>query len=158
MAKNIEAQINQLRSMTTAELRTRYREAFGEEARSRNKDYLWKRVAFRMQEKAYGSISERAKQRAQELARDEDLRIKGRPSTEAPKGAPRRDPRLPPPGTMLTRCYEGRDYLVKVLAQGFEYDGKVFRSLSSVARTITSTQWNGFLFFGLSENLKEAVS
>jgi hypothetical protein len=62
----------------------------------------------------------------------------------------RPDGRLPPPGTVLTRPYKGRSLQVQVLPHGFEFDGQVYRSLSAVARAITGSHCNGFLFFRLN--------
>ena len=59
------------------------------------------------------------------------------------------DPRLPMPGTLLSREYKGRVISVEVRENGFEFDGKIYKSLSSIARAVTGTRWNGFLFFGL---------
>ena len=61
----------------------------------------------------------------------------------------RRDPRLPQPGTTLTRIFRDRTVAVQVLEQGFQYEDMVYRSLSAVARRISGTQWNGFSFFQL---------
>ena len=66
------------------------------------------------------------------------------------------DPRLPMPGTVLTREYRGQRLRVTVLASGFEYEGRVFRSLSAVARDVTGATWNGYLFFGLTTGQKNA--
>ena len=60
-----------------------------------------------------------------------------------------RDPRLPPPGTVLTRAFKGVEHKVTVLDEGFEYRGERHNSLSQIARDITGTNWNGFLFFRL---------
>jgi hypothetical protein len=60
------------------------------------------------------------------------------------------DGRLPPPGTVLSRPYKGGTVQVQVLANGFEYRGEVFRSLSAVARAVTGSHCNGFLFFRLN--------
>jgi hypothetical protein len=60
---------------------------------------------------------------------------------------PRRDPRLPPPGAVLTRVHDGVEHKLIVLADGFEYRGERHRSLSKIVRIITGTPWNGFLFF-----------
>jgi hypothetical protein len=56
---------------------------------------------------------------------------------------------LPPPGTYLEREYKGRRVIVKVLVDGFEFDGEIYRSLSAIAREAKGTKWNGFLFFNL---------
>jgi hypothetical protein len=69
----------------------------------------------------------------------------------AHSGTGRRRPlRLPPPGTYLEREYNGRRVIVKVLVNGFEFDGTIFRSLSAIAHEVTGTKWNGFLFFNLT--------
>ena len=57
------------------------------------------------------------------------------------------DPRLPPPGTILTRPYKGQLLQVQVLTEGFAYAGRVYASLSAVAKAITGSHTNGFLFF-----------
>jgi hypothetical protein len=156
MAGTIAEEIQRLRQMTVGELRTRYAEVFGEEPRSRNKDYLWKRIAYRIQELAEGGLSERARRRAAELARDEDLRVRPPSSTDPP--AWMRDPRVPTPGTILKRSWAGKEHVVQVLDVGFLYEGRRFKSLSAAARAITGTRWNGFLFFGLIERKPDAGS
>ena len=62
-----------------------------------------------------------------------------------------RDPRLPNAGTLLKRVHGKTEHVVKVLEHDFEYKGKRHKSLSSIARQITGTSWNGFLFFGLMQ-------
>lgn len=150
MSESMYTEVLRLRGLTVGELRDRYVEVFGEAPRSRNKDYLWKRIAYRLQELREGGISERAAKRADELARDADLRM------SPPKQAPlpmhptkSRDHRLPPAGTVLTRAHGGKEYRVRVLEDGFEYESNIFTSLSAIARQITGTRWNGFVFFGL---------
>jgi len=148
-----------LRSMTVAQLRERYLEVFDEPTRSRNKDWLFKKVAWRIQEIAEGGLSEQALSRIDELG--EDVRVRwrrrrGQPTagTEKPdavnEDAPEpRDPRLPPAGTVLTRAYKGVEHKLIVLDDGFEYRGERHASLSKLAKEITGTHWNGFLFWGL---------
>jgi hypothetical protein len=151
-SNSIVVEIARLRTLPVAQLRVKYAEVFGEEARSNNKDYLWKRIAFRIQERAEGGLSERARRRAEELADEADLRIIPSRAAAAAFAAPlsprRRDPRLPPPGTVLRRTWAGREHVVLALEEGFELDGRRFRSLSAVARAITGTRWNGHVFFG----------
>ena len=157
----VNAAIEQLRGSTVAALKIRFRELFGEESKSSNKQFLFRRIAWRMQANAEGDLSERARRRASEIACDADLR------TRAPKGfvtesscdgessvdhsRPQRDWRLPAPGTLLTRRLEDRQIVVKVLGDGFEYESRRYRSLSAIAREVTGTRWNGLLFFGLTE-------
>ena len=140
---------------TVGELREEYQRVFGEEARSRNRVWLWRRIAWRIQELEYGGLSERAKARLEELMPDAELALRtppGRVSAGARAASgPVRDKRVPRPGTVLLRAYKGQRLVVAVTKDGFEYDGRPFRSLSAVAREITGTHWNGLMFFGLTK-------
>jgi hypothetical protein len=162
MTTTMAARIAALRDMTVADLREKYHEVFGEETRSRHKDFLWKRIAWRMQALEEGGLSERAKRRAAELADEADVRVRapqgafdaGLPSharTRKEEFSRPHDPRLSMPGTVLTREHKGRALRVTVLDRGFEFEGKVHRSLSAIAEQVTGTRWNGFLFFGLAK-------
>ena len=62
-----------------------------------------------------------------------------------------RDNRLPAPGSIITKTYRGKTIEVKVLENGFEYEGKVFKSISRVAMTIVKRQISGYVFFGLAK-------
>ncbi len=154
---SVAKQVAALERLTTKQLRQRYAEVFGEATAANNKAWLLKRIAWRLQANAEGDLSERAKARAAELARDADLRLTP-PKAVAAKthqtvtGAvpPGSDVRLPPPGTILTRAYKGTTVRVKILPDGFEYAGEVYASLSAVAKAITGTHLNGFLFFRLT--------
>lgn len=156
---DITRKLSDLETMTVGELAAKYQELFGQPSRSRNKGYLRKQVAWRIQELAEGGLSEKAKRRIAELAPEAEalLRSMGnkgrRRGTETPPAkygiSHERDPRLPPTGTILRRIFQGREYSVKVLDEGFEFEGSVYRSLSQVAREIAGTRWNGFTFFGL---------
>jgi len=155
----LKTEIDDLRRMTVRELQQKHLELFGEEVRSKHKDALFKRIAWRLQTVAEGGLSDRARRRAMELANDADLRV--RPPKDAfddnassrnghvATAAVALDARLPIPGTILSRNYKGRRISVEVRENGFEYDGQVYRSLSAVAQAVTGTKWNGFLFFGL---------
>jgi len=163
MDATVYAEIENLRQMKAGALRAKYREVFGEESRSSNRQFLFRRIAWRLQARAEGDISERARRRALEIADDADLRIRAPEGffvTSGPDETPRsldragagRDRRLPCPGTLLTRQFENRRIVVKVLEDGgFEYQSQRYRSLSAVAREVTGTRWNGLTFFGLAE-------
>jgi hypothetical protein len=162
MDSSIVAEIDHLRQLKTAALRVRYHEVFGEESRSSNRQFLFRRIAWRLQAKAAGDLSERARRRAVEIADDADLRLRApqgflaETSSQQTKPQPlhahsRRDSRLPAPGTVLTRQFENRRIVVTVLENGFEYQSRRYRSLSAIAREVTGTRWNGLLFFGLLE-------
>lgn len=161
---DVDAALKTLNRMTVTQLRERYAEVFGEAARSFNKQHLVKRIAWRLQAIHEGDLTERARQRARELANDADLRIRPPVSPRdsgahgVTAGAPfhiEADDRLPMPGTLLKRKYKGRTVQVRVMPRGFEFDGEVYRSLSAVARKITGAHWNGYHFFGLRKHGKE---
>jgi hypothetical protein len=163
MESSMNMELAALRHMTPAELRAKYLEVYGEPSRTGNKEFLRKRIAWRIQARAEGSLSERARQRAMELAKDADIRTT-MPCPRKPVGdgerhvmaVPQsRDPRLPMPGAVLTREYKGRTIQVTVLSNGFDYDGQVYRSLSAVAKAVTGSHWNGHLFFNLTTKANE---
>ena len=140
-------------------LRGRYAEVFGETTAANNKVWLIRRIAWRLQALAEGDLTERARRRAEELGNDADLRMNPpRPrvadasrSTAAPAAVlPLRDARLPPVGSILVRKYRGQTLQVRVLADGFEFEGSVYPSLSAVAKAITGSHCNGFLFFQIT--------
>jgi hypothetical protein len=154
MAEDVTKDIARLRRQTVEQLRARFAEVFGERARVGNKAWLVKRIAWRLQALAEGEISERARQRASELARDVDLRIRPpretRTDVVTAKAEDGRDGRLPAPGTVLTRRYKGRMIQVTVLRDGFGYDGRNYSSLSAVATEVTGSHWSGYRFFRLA--------
>lgn len=161
MAMNVGKEIAALKRMTVTELRVKHIEVFDEPTRSGNKDYLVKRIAWRIQANAEGGLTERARRRAEELANDADLRTHAprRRHAEGESGTTTttavafgHDPRLPLPGSILTRRYRNLDIVVKVRPKGFEYEGEVYRSLSAVAKAVTGTHWNGYHFFNLRRN------
>ena len=157
MEFNVEQELASLRQLKIGPLRAKYREVCQENTASRNRDYLIKRLIWRLQANLYGGLSERAQERAKILADTRDLRrIAPRPakgSIPVPETA-LADKRLPKPGTLLSRLYKGETLQVQVLTDGFEYQGKKFLSLSAVAKAITGNHCNGFLFFKLKGNSK----
>ena len=148
----------EIAEMPLGQLKKKYLEVFGEATKSNNKKYLFKQVAHRLQEKKNGGLSERAKKKAEELAKDAPIRRRllkddGKDQAAKPtktKATKERDPRLPAAGTILKRKYEDKEHTVKVLDQGFDYRGETFRSLSGIAKKITGCSWNGFTFFDLA--------
>ena len=159
MALNIAKEVATLDRLTVGQLKRRYTEVFGEAARSGNKAWLVKRIAWRLQANAEGDLSERARQWALELANDADLRVTAPRASKPSPGAAQRtirmpieakhDQRLPMPGTIVTRQYKNETVRVTVLPDGFEYGGEVYKSLTAVAKAVTGTHWNGYHFFGL---------
>jgi hypothetical protein len=155
-----------LKKLKVGGLREKYKEVFGEATKSSNKDYLFKRIAYRLQEKKYGGLSERAQKRAAELAKDAPIHrrpplakndaLVAKEPTEA-KRPKERDPRLPKPGTVLSRTFKDKEHTVRVLPDGFEYKGKTYRSLSAIGALITGSACNGFAFFHLGKKEQAAA-
>ncbi len=140
------------RNLTVNQLREKYQKLFGEPTDGRHKGWLIKRILWREQAVAEGDLSERARRRAAELASESDLRVtapRGQSPEVEPEARPQRDARLPMPGTVITRPYKGRLVRVTVGEAGFEYEGTSYGSLSAVARAVTGSHCNGFLFFQL---------
>jgi hypothetical protein len=163
MSINVGKEVAALQRMTVKELLARYGEVFGEPTLAQNRAWLVKRIAWRLQALAEGDLSERARQRAAELARDADLRMSPPREAAVAATAPatertatkavrfQQDDRLPPPGTIITRKYKGQVLQVQVLAEGFEYEGEVYGSLSAVAKAVTGSHCNGYLFFRIGQ-------
>jgi hypothetical protein len=154
MTADVGREVAALNRLSIGRLREKYAEAFGEPPASSNRAWLARRIAWRLQERAFGGLSERAKRRAAELADDADLRVvtpRARMNVVPGEDAPApHDPRLPAPGTVLTRAYKGKTLEVKVLSCGFEFKGDRYASLSAVAKAATGSHLNGFAFFGLT--------
>jgi hypothetical protein len=160
----VSEQLVGLEKMTVGELAEKYIEVFGVPTRTRNKPYLQKRVAWRIQELAHGGLSERALAKIEELAPLAPVRWHAGKLSGGTATAPgctsimaqSRDPRLPAPGSVLVRVHRGVEHRVTVLADGFEYNGARHQTLSKIAKLITGTQWNGHLFFGTQHRTRKA--
>jgi Protein of unknown function (DUF2924) len=130
-----------LRTASAAELRDQWRALFGREPPPFNRPYLVSRLSYRVQELALGGLRPETRARLEALGEQLDggnvvlrrTRADGRPL----------------PGTRLVREYDGVQHVVTVRTDGFEFEGRPYRSLSAVARHITGTRWNGWTFFGL---------
>jgi len=143
----IIAKVAALPSLDAKDLRALWQEYFDEEAPRKKRDYLIPRLAWRIQELAYGGLSKVAKGRLEQLMRMKELEKKsagGKRDDDKPKKINR-----PAVGTRLVREYHGFEHHVTVTRNGFEYQGRTFRSLSHIAKEITGAHWSGPLFFGL---------
>src|SRR5215469_11610667 len=152
MPDNLTQELALLPRLGVADLRSRYAELFGETTQTGNKTWLVKRLAWRLQALAEGGLSERARRRAAELANDADLRLSPPRSATASGSArlpSKRNDRIPPAGTLLTRPYKGTTVQVRVLEHGFLYEGTIYPSLSAVATAVTGSHCSGYLFFRL---------
>jgi hypothetical protein len=141
MTDSVLARVAALKTTSTPELKQQWRDLFGKEPPPFNRRYIESRLAYRIQELAYGGLKPETLRRLLGLGEQLDggridvrkRRVDDRPIT----------------GTRLIREWQGVEHTVTVLADGFEYQGRPYKSLSAVARAITGTQWNGPLFFGL---------
>ncbi len=160
MSESIAAQVMSLQKMTVFELRVEWEKVFGEPTKQRHRVYLWKRLARELQKdqlpkltaEEEAQVTEYRKQ-IRKMPPDKWFPGKQRKSKRPTKCT--RSNRTPPPGTVISREYKGRQISVKVLADGFEYQGKVFKSISKIASEVTGTSWNGFTFFRLDKENKQ---
>ena len=146
--------LSALETSTISELSAQYLRLFDEPTRSRNREYLIKRIGWRIQELAEGGLSPHALAQIDKLAPLAPVKWRQSLPTQAGGGpSATRDARLPAPGELIRRVEGGVEHRVKVLERGFEYEGKVFRSLSGIAKQITGVQWNGYrYFFGCADS------
>src|SRR5690242_7406821 len=140
MSKSVLAQIGALKSMDAKVLKARWRELFDAEPPPYNRRFLESRLAYRIQELAYGGLKPETVERLAALAEA----IGGKDTRRARSAQER-----PIAGTRLLREWQGVEHTVTVQDDGYEYQGRPYKSLSAVARSITSTRWNGWIFFGL---------
>ena len=140
---SVVAQLTALRKMSVVELKQRWEALFGTVAPNNSRSYLEVRLGNRIQELMLGGLS-------RDTRRVLDLLVKELEGKNTRK-AIMTDSRKPIPGTRLLREWDGAEHSVTVLRDGFDWQGRKFKSLSAVARAITGTQWNGYRFFGLRE-------
>jgi hypothetical protein len=127
--------------MPFAGLKEKFRALYGKEPPTRNRKQVVARLAYRIQELAYGGLSAEAKERLTAIAE-----AHGAPGEK--KEEPRERKGAPAPGTKLVREYLGERHEVVVLEKGFQYRDGVFRSLSAIAKAITGSHMSGPAFFG----------
>lgn len=156
MAETILSQIMELKEKPLGDLKTKYGELFpGQKASSNNKIFLWRKIAYRLQELEHGGISAETQSKIQQLIQQYDpinnkaLRPDSTPTKQPKKSSLSRDKRLPIPGTVITKEYKGISLQIKVLDSGFEYNNKIYKSLTAIAKEVTGAHWNGYLFFNL---------
>jgi hypothetical protein len=137
----IPARLAALKSTPTKDLKDQWRELFDSEPPPFNRRYLESRLAYRIQELAYGGLKPETIRRLERLGEELD-------------GGDRKKSRIradfhPIAGTRLLREWQGVEHVVTVTVDGFEWQGRPYKSLSAIARAITGTRWNGWVFFGL---------
>ena len=152
---DVPREIKRLSKLTVGELRAEHERIAGEPLRSNNRLFLAKRVLWRLQANAYGGLTERCRARAAELARESDLRMRPTGDVHAAFASAVVTPgkaKASPAGSLIVKTYRGRRLEVHALESGFEYEGRVYRSLSAIASEITGVRWNGWVFFGLKNH------
>ena len=137
----IPARLAALTTTPTPELKAQWRELFDGEPPPFNRRYLESRLAYRIQELAYGGLKPETMRRLERLGEELD-------------GGDRKKSRIradltPIAGTRLIREWQGVEHVVTVTVDGFEWQGRPYKSISAIARAITGTRWNGWVFFGL---------
>jgi hypothetical protein len=141
MTASVLAQLTALKGLPTQDLKRRWRDLFESEPPPYNRRFLESRLAYRIQELAYGGLKPETVDRLHALAGD----VAGADSGNRH----RMDKDRPIAGTRLVREWQGVEHCVTVRDEGYEYRGRPYKSLSAIARAITGTRWNGPLFFGL---------
>ena len=136
---------------------------FGEEPASAHRQFLFRKIAWRLQADREGGLPESARELARAIAKDAPLRNRvisnagklraGFPIEQSTTTTitPDHDSRLPMPGGLIVKQFKDQTIVVKVVDDGFEYGDRRYNSLSAIAQEITGTKWNGFLFFGLTK-------
>ncbi len=138
---SVLARVAALKAMPTAELREQWNALFDRPAPLYNRRFLESRLAYRIQELAYGGLRPETVRRLEQLGEQLDG---GNIAVRRARGSDR-----PIAGTRLLRQYQGLEHTVTVLQDGYEWQGRPYKSLSAIARAITGTRWNGLTFFGL---------
>ncbi len=146
--RSITEEIAELRAMPVPGLVDRYEKLHGKPPRVKNRAWLWRRCAWKLQEQRFGGLSEVAKRRLDELIADLDIDLTNERTVRAKvNGTARRGE--PVVGTTLTRTWKGREIHATRTEDGWEHDGVVYRSLSAVVKAITGSHASGPAWFGL---------
>jgi hypothetical protein len=140
-----EQDIAALPDLQSAELRIRWRKCYrAEPPNGLSRDLLIRGIAYKLQERAQGGLTQATKRKLRLLA--------GKLNTET-------QPRLSlKPGVKLVREWHSRTHTVTVLEDGFDYAGRRYRSLSSIARQITGARWSGPRFFGVQQRARASLN
>jgi hypothetical protein len=143
------ARLAALKQMSVTELKAQWQALIGTEAPNNSRPFLELRIAYRIQELTYGGPTKPVRRLLDALANEVDGKKVRRTMI--------RDPRNPVNGTRLVREWDGTEHVITVLKDGFDWQGRRYKSLSVIARTITGTHWNGYRFFGLRANKRAAA-
>ena len=153
MTDSVLTQISGLKTLDHDGLCRLWKTLYGKEPPAYNRTFLVSRLVYRLQEIAHGGLSEATKSKMRDVLASGGFNKLGGNRRERQRQA-RRDAQkeMPVAGTRLVRDWNGRRYEAIAIPGGFEYDGRLYRSLSAIAKAITGTHWNGKLFFGLARS------
>lgn len=140
-------QLAVLQTLSIEQLEEKWLDLYGSKPPKYKKQFLMKRLAYRIQELFYGGLSDDAKTYLKNIAASDPMATVMQKKPK--KGEPTEKNILQ--GTRFVRVWKGRRYEVIAREKGFEFEGRIYRSLSAVADKITGTHWNGKLFFGISK-------
>ena len=146
MSDQVLARLAALKTTPTPKLKEQWRQLFESEPPAFNRRYLESRLAYRIQELAYGGLKPETVRRLEKLGEELDggrVDVRKRPANDRPIS-----------GTRLIREYQGVEHCVTVRDDDFEYQGRPYKSLSAIARAITGTPWSGPVFFGLKSSAR----
>jgi len=149
---DMAGKIEELKKKEISELAELYQRLFGNKPTSGKKALMIRQLAYKIQEQALGELSPAVTTKIQELIRIYDPIHKVAIPTDTGKTTAGRDIRLPVPGSIIIKNYKDKRLEVKVLENGFEYEGKLYSHLSHIAKAITGAHWNGFTFFGVKNH------
>ena len=138
------ARLTELKTMDVAALKARWRDLFAAAPPPYNRTFLERRLAYRIQELAFGGLKPETIARLEALGEQLDggnMMVRRKCADDRPIA-----------GTRLIREWQGIEHTVTVIIDGYEWQGRPYKSLSSVARAITGTRWNGWIFFGLKNH------
>jgi hypothetical protein len=141
MTDSVIGRIAALKTTPTLDLRAMWRDLFDSEPPRYNRRFLESRLAYRIQELQYGGLKPATIARLEALGEQLDG---GKIEVRRRRGDDR-----PIAGTRLIREWKGVEHTVTVLNDGYEYQGRLYKSLSAIARAIAGTRWNGWVFFGV---------
>lgn len=144
--RSISEQIAELREMRVPELVARYEEVHGKPPRIKHREWLWRRIAWRIQKMKFGGLSITAQRRLDELVAELDLPFGSVGRTKTARVGPAK----PVLGIMLSRNWRGREVRATAVEGGWEHDGVVYKTLSAAANAITGTHTSGPRFFGVA--------
>lgn len=137
MKLNVEQELKKLEAMGAGQLLARWRVLFKNAPRNQRRDHLIAEIAYHLQVQAYGGLTPTIRNKLERMAFGDQHQAQPKYSITQ--------------GTRLVREWNGAQHVVIVHADGYEYNGKRYRSLTNIACEITGTRWSGPLFFGLKK-------